>query len=54
MARELAAEPGAPRVPGDPELDRQAQRLRDGIPVEPGLALQMRDWSSRLGVPPPL
>jgi ureidoglycolate dehydrogenase (NAD+) len=54
MARELAAEPGSPRVPGDPELDRQAQRLRDGIPVEPGLALQMRDWSTRLGVLPPL
>jgi ureidoglycolate dehydrogenase (NAD+) len=53
MARELAAEPGAPRVPGDPELERQAQRLRDGIPVEPGLASLMRDWSARLSIAPP-
>jgi ureidoglycolate dehydrogenase (NAD+) len=54
MAQELAAEPGAPRVPGDPELDLQARRLRDGIPVEPGLAALMRDWSARLGTKPPL
>jgi ureidoglycolate dehydrogenase (NAD+) len=54
MARELAAEPGAPRLPGDPELERQAQRQHDGIPVEPGLALLMRDWSVRLGVEAPL
>jgi ureidoglycolate dehydrogenase (NAD+) len=54
MARELAAEPGAPRVPGDPELDRHAQREREGIPVEPGLATLMREWSRRLGAAPPL
>jgi len=54
MARSLAAEPGSPRMPGDPELDHQAERLRTGIPIEPGLALQMRDWSARLGVAAPV
>ena len=54
MARDLAAEPGAPLMPGDPELAVAAQRERDGIPVEPGLALQFRRWSERLGVAPPL
>ena len=50
MARTLAAEPGSPRMPGDPELEAQALRRSDGIPVEPGLAAQMRDWSTRLGL----
>ena len=50
MAHELAAEPGAPKVPGDPELQRQRERLIQGIPVEPVLAQQMRQWSERLGV----
>jgi len=54
MARALAAEPGSPRLPGDPELEHQAERLRAGIPIEPGLALQMRDWSERLGVAAPV
>jgi ureidoglycolate dehydrogenase (NAD+) len=53
MARELAAEPGAPRMPGDPE-QQQAQRRRDGIPVDAALAQQFRDWGDRLGVPAPL
>jgi ureidoglycolate dehydrogenase (NAD+) len=54
MARDLAAEPGAPRLPGDPELEVAAGRERDGVPVEPGLAEQFRTWSARLGVPAPL
>ena len=54
MARDLSAEPGAPLMPGDPELAVAAQRERAGIPVEPGLALQFRRWSERLGVAPPL
>jgi ureidoglycolate dehydrogenase (NAD+) len=54
MARELAAEPGAPRLPGDPELEVAAQRGRDGVPIEPGLAEQFRTWGARLGVPAPL
>jgi ureidoglycolate dehydrogenase (NAD+) len=51
MARDLAAEPGAPRLPGDPEREVAAQRLRDGIPIEPGLADQFRVCSARLGLP---
>ena len=45
MARDLAAEPGAPRMPGDPEIDVAAQRGRDGIPIEPegDLAMEMAD-----------
>ncbi len=54
MARDLAAEPGAPRMPSDPEYDCAARRARDGLPIEPGLAEQFRGWSARLGVPAPL
>ncbi|HET9820737.1 MAG TPA: Ldh family oxidoreductase [Burkholderiaceae bacterium] len=54
MARDLAAEPGAPLMPGDPELAVAARRLRDGLPIEPGLAQQFRTWGARLGVPAPL
>jgi ureidoglycolate dehydrogenase (NAD+) len=54
MARDLAAEPGAPMMPGDPELAVAAQRRRDGVPIEPQLAEQFRSWSARLGVAAPL
>lgn len=54
MARALAAEPGAPRMPGDPELAAEARRRTAGIPIEPGLADEMRSWSARLGVASPL
>jgi ureidoglycolate dehydrogenase (NAD+) len=54
MARDLAAEPGAPMMPGDPEIAVAAQRTRDGVPVEPQLAEQFRSWGARLGVPAPL
>ncbi len=54
MARDLAAEPGAPLMPGDPELTVAAQRERDGVPIEPGLAEQFRAWGMRLGTPSPL
>lgn len=54
MARALAAEPGSPRMPGDPELAAQAKRRIEGIPIEPGLAAEMRSWSARLGVASPL
>lgn len=53
MAAELAAEPGSPRLPGDPEAAHEQQRLAAGIPIEPQLALQMRDWSIRLNVAAP-
>ena len=54
MARDLAAEPGSPLVPGDPEIAREAERRRAGIPVEPGLAAQVREWSALLEVSSPL
>jgi ureidoglycolate dehydrogenase (NAD+) len=54
MAHDLAAEPGAPMMPGDPELAVAAQRTRDGVPIEPQLAEQFRSWSARLGVAAPL
>lgn len=54
MAQALAAEPGAPLMPGDPELALQRERERSGIPIEPGLVRQMREWGERLGVAPPL
>jgi ureidoglycolate dehydrogenase (NAD+) len=54
VAAALAAEPGSPRMPGDPERDHETARRREGIPVEPVLARQFRDWSERLGVAAPL
>ena len=50
MAMTLAAEPGAPLMPGDPQLAAQAQRSVQGIPVEPGLLAEMAQWSATLGV----
>jgi ureidoglycolate dehydrogenase (NAD+) len=54
MAQELAAEPGAPRLPGDPEIEVAAQRRRDGIPIEAGLAEMFRACSARFGLAAPL
>jgi ureidoglycolate dehydrogenase (NAD+) len=54
IARALAAEPGSPKMPGDPERDAEARRRAEGIPIEPGLAAEMRSWSDRLGVASPL
>jgi ureidoglycolate dehydrogenase (NAD+) len=51
MARSLATQPGAPRMPGDPELAAQAERSVQGIPVEPALWSGMTAWSALLGVP---
>jgi ureidoglycolate dehydrogenase (NAD+) len=53
MARELAAEPGSPRMPGDPEYEVAAQRERDGIPVEPALLEMFKAIGARLGVGDP-
>lgn len=50
MAGELSQAPGAPRMPGDPEAEAQAERLRDGIPVPPALWNEMQGWSQRLRV----
>ena len=54
MARALAAEPGAPMMPGDPELAVQRERLAHGIPVEPGLRVEMQRCSDELQVPSPV
>jgi ureidoglycolate dehydrogenase (NAD+) len=53
MAAELAAEPGSPRMPGDPERDHERERRAAGIPVEPELLAEMRRWSEALGVQAP-
>jgi ureidoglycolate dehydrogenase (NAD+) len=50
IARALSGEPGSPLMPGDPELREEEARRARGIPIEPGLAAQMRDWTARLGV----
>jgi ureidoglycolate dehydrogenase (NAD+) len=50
IARALSGEPGTPLMPGDPELREEESRRVRGIPVEPGLAAQIRDWTTRLGV----
>lgn len=52
IANALAGEPGAPRMPGDPELAEEKSRRAEGIPVEPVLAEQMREWSERLKLAP--
>ncbi|HEY9067643.1 MAG TPA: Ldh family oxidoreductase [Burkholderiaceae bacterium] len=54
IARALAAQPGQVLMPGDPELAEERRRRADGIPIEPGLRDEMRAWSERLKVPPPL
>jgi ureidoglycolate dehydrogenase (NAD+) len=53
MAAELAAEPGSPRIPGDPELAEERERQAQGIPIEPELLVEMRQWSDELGVAVP-
>ena len=50
IAGALSREPGSPLMPGDPEIAEEKKRNIEGIPVEPGLAAQMRDWSVRLKV----
>lgn len=50
IARALAGEPGSPLMPGDPEVNEEAVRRVKGIPIEPVLAQQMREWSGRLKV----
>lgn len=52
--RELVAtlrrQPGDVQYPGEPEERRQAVRMRDGIPIEPGLWAEFDQWSSRLAL----
>ena len=50
VAQALSREPGAPQMPGDPEIREESIRSVEGIPVEPVLVEQMREWSKRLEV----
>ncbi len=53
-ARAMPARPGTEvMAPGDPEYRTERERLRAGIPIEPGLAAEIRDWSAQLGIEPP-
>jgi ureidoglycolate dehydrogenase (NAD+) len=54
IARALTAQPGQVLMPGDPELAEERRRRADGVPIEPGLRDEMRAWSERLKVTPPL
>jgi ureidoglycolate dehydrogenase (NAD+) len=54
LATALAAEPGSPIMPGDPEIEVAAERIQRGIPIEPGLRAQIAEWSERLGVEAPV
>ena len=39
--------------PGEPEERAQAERLAQGIPIDDEALKDMREWSAKLGVPPP-
>ena len=39
--------------PGEPELIEEKKRLVDGIPIDAEALADMKQWSARLGVPPP-
>lgn len=54
MGLALAQEPGAPRMPGDPERDHDRARRAQGIPIEPGLAAEFAALSAELGVTSPV
>jgi ureidoglycolate dehydrogenase (NAD+) len=39
--------------PGEPEEQAMAERLEHGIPIDAQALKDMREWSEKLGVPPP-
>ena len=39
--------------PGEPELLEERQRIKNGIPIDDEALKDMREWSAKLGVPPP-
>ena len=39
--------------PGEPELIEERERLAHGIPIDDEALKDMREWSAKLGVPPP-
>lgn len=48
----IRRQPGDVLYPGEPEERAEAQRRRDGIPIEPGLRAEFDEWTHRLGVAP--
>jgi LDH2 family malate/lactate/ureidoglycolate dehydrogenase len=59
MCRELRETPvaddaaGPVLVPGDPELESERRNRLEGVPVAPGLVLELRGLAERLGVDHP-
>jgi ureidoglycolate dehydrogenase (NAD+) len=39
--------------PGEPEEQAMAERLEHGIPIDAEALKDMREWSEKLGIPPP-
>ncbi len=48
----IRRQPGDVLYPGEPEERAEAQRRREGIPIEPGLRAEFDEWTRRLGVAP--
>lgn len=48
----IRRQPGEVLYPGEPEERAEAQRRREGIPIEPGLRAEFDEWTRRLGVAP--
>lgn len=56
ISRQPAAEDnpfGRVLIPGEPEHERKAQRLKEGCPIAPVIAAQLRELGERHGVPWP-
>lgn len=59
MCRELRETPAADDaggpvlVPGDPEIEAERRNRAEGVPVAPGLVLELRELAERLGVAHP-
>lgn len=53
-AQTPAREDGAVMAPGDPEYELEKQRLESGIPIEEGLAAELREWAGRLAIGAPI
>ncbi len=53
MSEDVVRAGPAVRMPGDPELTAERERVAHGIPIEAQALADMRDWSARLAVPFP-
>ena len=52
VVRDLKAQ-GEILFPGEPELIEEKKRLAEGIPIDAEALKDMREWSAKLGIPPP-